>query len=31
VHWYNPARLMHRPGRRPPTEAETAYYAQQIR
>ena len=29
VHWYNTARLMHRLGRRPPTEAEAEYYAQQ--
>jgi len=28
VHWYNTARLMHRPGRRPPAEAEADYYAQ---
>jgi len=27
VHWYNTARLMHRLGRRPPTEAEAQYYA----
>jgi putative transposase len=27
VHWYNTARLMHRLGRRPPTEAEADYYA----
>jgi putative transposase len=27
VHWYNTRRLMHRLGRIPPTEAETAYYA----
>ncbi len=27
VHWYNTSRLMHRLGRIPPTEAETAYYA----
>lgn len=26
VHWYNAARLMHRPGRRPPAEAEAEYY-----
>ena len=29
VHWYNTSRLMHRLGRRPPTEAEAEYYAQQ--
>ena len=29
VHWYNTARLMHRLGRRPPTETEAQYYAQQ--
>lgn len=29
VHWYNTSRLMHRLGRRPPTEAEAGYYAQQ--
>jgi putative transposase len=29
VHWYNTSRLMHRLGRRPPTEAEDEYYAQQ--
>jgi putative transposase len=28
VHWYNTSRLMHRLGRRPPLEAETAYYDQ---
>jgi transposase InsO family protein len=27
VHWYNTRRLMHRLGRIPPAEAETAYYA----
>jgi transposase InsO family protein len=27
VHWYNNDRLMHRLGRRPPTEAEADYYA----
>ncbi|MGI9008017.1 MAG: IS3-like element ISMysp3 family transposase, partial [Streptosporangiaceae bacterium] len=27
VHWYNTSRLMHRLGRRPPTEAESEYYA----
>lgn len=27
VSWYNSARLMHRLGRRPPTEAEAEYYA----
>ena len=27
VHWYNTSRLMHRLGRIPPAEAETAYYA----
>jgi putative transposase len=27
VAWYNSARLMHRLGRRPPTEAEAEYYA----
>jgi transposase InsO family protein len=26
VHWYNTSRLMHRLGRRPPAEAEAAYY-----
>ena len=26
VHWYNTGRLMHRLGRRPPAEAEAAYY-----
>ena len=26
VHWYNTRRLMHRLGRRPPTEAEAEYY-----
>jgi putative transposase len=30
VHWYNTSRLMHRLGRRPPAEAEAAYY-QQVR
>jgi putative transposase len=29
VHWYNTSRLMHRLRRRPPTEAEADYYAQQ--
>jgi putative transposase len=29
VHWYNNQRLMHRLGRRPPAEAEAAYYQQQ--
>lgn len=29
VHWYNTARLMHRLGRIPPLEYETAYYDQQ--
>ncbi len=29
VHWYNTARLMHRLGRRPPAEAEAAYWAAQ--
>ena len=29
VAWYNTTRLMHRLGRRPPVEAEAAYYAQQ--
>jgi len=28
VHWYNTSRLMHRLGRRPPAEAEAAYYQQ---
>lgn len=28
VHWYNTSRLMHRLGRIPPAEHETAYYAQ---
>jgi putative transposase len=28
THWYNTSRLMHRLGRRPPTEAEADYYAQ---
>jgi len=28
VHWYNTARLMHRLGLRPPTEALAEYYAQ---
>jgi putative transposase len=28
VHWFNNHRLLHRLGRRPPTEAETEYYAQ---
>jgi putative transposase len=28
VHWYNASRLMHRLGRRPPAEAEAAYYHQ---
>ena len=28
VHWYTPARLMHRLGRRPPAEAEAGYYQQ---
>jgi putative transposase len=28
VHWYNTQRLMHRLGRRPPAEAEAAYYQQ---
>jgi putative transposase len=27
VHCYNNNRLMHHPGRRPPTEAEADYYA----
>lgn len=27
VHWYNTSRLMHRLGRRPPAEAEAAYWA----
>ena len=27
VAWYNDRRLMHRLGRRPPTEAEAEYYA----
>ncbi len=27
VHWYNTSRLMHRLGRRPPTEHEANYYA----
>jgi putative transposase len=27
VHWYNTSRLMHRLGRRPPSEAEADYYA----
>ena len=27
VAWYNASRLMHRLGRRPPTEAEAEYYA----
>lgn len=27
VSWYNSTRLMHRLGRRPPTEAEAEYYA----
>jgi len=27
VHWYNTSRLMHRLGRRPPSEAEAEYYA----
>ena len=27
VHWYNTSRLMHRLGRRPPTEAEAEHYA----
>ena len=27
VHWYNTTRLMHRLGRIPPPEAESAYYA----
>lgn len=27
VRWYNASRLMHRLGRRPPTEAEANYYA----
>ena len=27
IHWYNTRRLMHRLGRIPPAEAETAYYA----
>lgn len=26
VHWYNTSRLMHRLGRRPPAEAEAAYW-----
>jgi putative transposase len=26
VHWHNTARLMHRLGRRPPAEAEAAYW-----
>ncbi len=30
VHWYNTARLMHRLGRRPPTEHEADYYAQTV-
>ena len=29
VAWYNTARLMHRLGRRPPAEAEAAYYRQE--
>ena len=29
VHWYNTTRLMHRLGRRPPAEAEAAYWAAQ--
>jgi putative transposase len=29
VHWYNTARLMHRLGRRPPAEAEAAYYQEE--
>ncbi|WP_109560572.1 IS3 family transposase [Mycolicibacter senuensis] len=29
VHWYNTSRLMHRLGRIPPAEYETAYYDQQ--
>lgn len=29
VHWYNTARLMHRLGRVPPVEFETAHYARQ--
>jgi transposase InsO family protein len=28
VHWYNTSRLMHRLGRRPPTEAEAEYWRQ---
>jgi putative transposase len=28
VHWYNTSRLMHRLGRIPPVEYETAYYDQ---
>jgi putative transposase len=28
VAWYNTSRLMHRLGRRPPAEAEAAYYQQ---
>jgi putative transposase len=27
VHWYNASRLMHRLGRRPPAEAEAAWWA----
>lgn len=30
VHWYNTSRLMHRLGRRPPTEAEAEYYQQAV-
>jgi len=26
AYWYNTSRLMHRLGRRPPTEAEAGYY-----
>ena len=29
VHWYNTERLMHRLGRKPPTEAEAGYWARQ--
>jgi putative transposase len=29
VQWYNTQRLMHRLGRRPPAEAEAAYWASQ--
>jgi putative transposase len=29
VHWYNQQRLMHRLGRRPPSEAEAEYHQQQ--